>query len=548
MLLFYGNKIKRAASAALAVVLAATMLGMGSREAGESGMGTGAVIVGGAAEYSEREKYEKELAELDREKAELDKKIKAAGDSLDKKKEKLAAVKKKAAALKKKIDKQKSMNSDIEDEMCRLDDEMRAVRYKVEQSQNALDEGVRAYKERLRLIYVAGSDTYPEVLAGAGSFYDMLMRMELMTRVAEHDNTFLAALTAENDKLKASREKLQKQIDDLKASSGDYAEQRQSLAKEQAELLALVEQYGSEIKSLEKDISGYTDKADKLFDEYGKVSGKASASDKKTSAVTTTAKTKTETTTTAAETKAKKTTAEEAVPDVIADGGDEAVTTAKKKKTTTTTTTTAAEEVPEIIEDTPDEYIPETTTTTTTAAEYYEPEPVFEIEDSYDDQQEQNDYSDYSEPVVSADEGGYEISESQDNSIASYESAAGGDAATVIEYAKGMVGGSYVWAGEQYGATDCSGLVMLSYAQIGINLPHLASMQAEYGSDVARSDIQPGDLVFFGYGDYSSIYHVAMYIGDGKIVHAESTDTGIVISYLDSVAQYNNITCIKRLI
>ena len=545
MLLFYGNKIKRAASAALAVVLAATMLGMGSREAGESRTGTGAVIVGGAAEYSEREQYEKELAELDREKAELDKKIKAAGDSLGKKKEKLAAVKKKAAALKKKIDKQKSMNSDIEDEMCRLDDEMRAVRYKVEQSQNALDEGVRAYKERLRLIYVAGSDTYPEVLAGAGSFYDMLMRMELMTRVAEHDNTFLAALTAENDKLKASREKLQKQIDDLKASSGDYAEQRQSLAKEQAELAALVEQYGSEIKSLEKDISGYTDKADKLFDEYGKVSGKASASDKKTAAVTTTAKAKTETTTAAAETKAKKTTAEEAVPDVIADGGDETVTTAKKKKTTTTTTTTAAEEVPEIIEDVLDEYIPETETTTTTT-EYYEPEPVFEIEDNYNDQgygQEQNDYSDYD---VSADEGGYDSGDTQD--YGGSTASAGGDAATVIEYAKGMVGGSYVWAGEQYGATDCSGLVMLSYAQIGISLPHLASMQAEYGSDVARSDIQPGDLVFFGYGDYSSIYHVAMYIGDGKIVHAESTDTGIVISYLDSVAQYNNITCIKRLI
>ena len=209
-----------------------------------------------------------------------------------------------------------------------------------------------------------------------------------------------------------------------------------------------------------------------------------------------------------------------------------------------------AEEIPEIIEDDLDAYVPETTTTTTTTtAVYYEPEPVFEIEDSYDDQPEQSDYSDYTDYGISVDEGGYDGGEQQDyTDSGSSETAAGGDAATVIEYAKGMVGGSYVWAGEQYGATDCSGLVMLSYAQIGINLPHLASMQAEYGSDVARSDIQPGDLVFFGYGDYSSIYHVAMYIGDGKIVHAESTDTGIVISYLDSVAQYNNITCIKRLI
>jgi cell wall-associated NlpC family hydrolase len=111
-----------------------------------------------------------------------------------------------------------------------------------------------------------------------------------------------------------------------------------------------------------------------------------------------------------------------------------------------------------------------------------------------------------------------------------------------------MVGGRYVWGGSQFGATDCSGLTMLSYQQIGVSLPHLASSQANYGTNVSRSDIQPGDLVFFGGSSYSSIYHVAMYIGDGKIVHAESAATGIVISYLDSVALYNNITCIKRLI
>ena len=119
---------------------------------------------------------------------------------------------------------------------------------------------------------------------------------------------------------------------------------------------------------------------------------------------------------------------------------------------------------------------------------------------------------------------------------------------TVVNYAKSMVGGRYVWGGSQFGATDCSGLVMLSYAQIGISLPHLASAQAGYGTSVSYSNIQPGDLVFYGGSSYSSIYHVAMYIGDGKIVHAESSATGIVISYYDSVARYNNVTCIKRLI
>lgn len=199
MLLFYGNKFKRAGAAVLAVILSASMLGIGS--SGSNRISRDSVIVGGAAEYSAKEKYEKELAQLDREKAELDKKIKAAGDSLENKKEKLAAVEKKAAALKKKIAKQSDKNTDIEDEMCELDAQMRAVRHQVEESEKALNDGLSAYKERLRVIYLAGSDSYSDVLVNAGSFYDMLMRMELMERVAKHDNAFISTLVAENDKL-----------------------------------------------------------------------------------------------------------------------------------------------------------------------------------------------------------------------------------------------------------------------------------------------------------------------------------------------------------
>ena len=114
--------------------------------------------------------------------------------------------------------------------------------------------------------------------------------------------------------------------------------------------------------------------------------------------------------------------------------------------------------------------------------------------------------------------------------------------------AKSMVGGSYVWGGTSPNATDCSGLTMQCYAKIGINLPHLASAQANYGTTVSYSNMKKGDLIFFGGSSYSSIYHVAIYIGDGMMIHAENSNTGIVISYVSTFAQYNNITCIKRLI
>ena len=111
---------------------------------------------------------------------------------------------------------------------------------------------------------------------------------------------------------------------------------------------------------------------------------------------------------------------------------------------------------------------------------------------------------------------------------------------------------SYGWGHgvgmSQFGATDCSGLVMLSFAQVGINLPHYAASQALYGTTVSYNNMKKGDVIFFGGASISSIYHVAIYIGDGKMVHAQNTATGIVISNVEYFSRYNNITIIKRLI
>jgi len=123
-----------------------------------------------------------------------------------------------------------------------------------------------------------------------------------------------------------------------------------------------------------------------------------------------------------------------------------------------------------------------------------------------------------------------------------------GDISKVIAMARSMVGGRYVFGGSSPNGTDCSGLTMQCYAKIGIKLPHKASQQANYGKSVRYNEMKPGDLIFYGGSSYSSIYHVALYIGDGKIIHAESYNTGIVVSYSDTVARYNHITCIKRLV
>jgi cell wall-associated NlpC family hydrolase len=79
------------------------------------------------------------------------------------------------------------------------------------------------------------------------------------------------------------------------------------------------------------------------------------------------------------------------------------------------------------------------------------------------------------------------------------------------------------------------------YAKYGVSLPHSSKAQANCGTKVSLSELQPGDLVFYG---GSNIHHVAMYIGNGQVVHAQSEKTGIVISSMN----YNTPTRVARIL
>jgi cell wall-associated NlpC family hydrolase len=86
----------------------------------------------------------------------------------------------------------------------------------------------------------------------------------------------------------------------------------------------------------------------------------------------------------------------------------------------------------------------------------------------------------------------------------------------------------YLWGGASPATGfDCSGLVMYVYAQIGISLPHYAAAQYQLGTPVDRSQLQPGDLVFF-----DALDHVGIYIGNGQFVHAPQTGDVVKITAL----------------
>jgi peptidoglycan DL-endopeptidase CwlO len=76
-----------------------------------------------------------------------------------------------------------------------------------------------------------------------------------------------------------------------------------------------------------------------------------------------------------------------------------------------------------------------------------------------------------------------------------------------------------VWGAAGPSTFDCSGLVMWAYQQVGISLPHYTGSQWTMGEHISRSQLEPGDLVFF----YPDISHVGLYVGDGMMLDAPAT-------------------------
>lgn len=100
---------------------------------------------------------------------------------------------------------------------------------------------------------------------------------------------------------------------------------------------------------------------------------------------------------------------------------------------------------------------------------------------------------------------------------------------SLVQYATQFVGNPYVWGGTSLTrGADCSGFTLSVFRNYGISLPHSSVAQANCGARISASEAQPGDLFFYGNG--SRINHVAIYIGNGQVVHASSPKSGIKIS------------------
>ncbi|WP_200301860.1 C40 family peptidase [Streptomyces adelaidensis] len=104
-------------------------------------------------------------------------------------------------------------------------------------------------------------------------------------------------------------------------------------------------------------------------------------------------------------------------------------------------------------------------------------------------------------------------------------------ASAAVSYAYTKLGSPYVWGATGPNAFDCSGLTQAAYRAAGVSLPRTTYAQINAGQRVARSELRPGDLVFF----YSGISHVGIYIGNGQMIHAPNPSAPVRVAPLDEM-------------
>lgn len=109
-----------------------------------------------------------------------------------------------------------------------------------------------------------------------------------------------------------------------------------------------------------------------------------------------------------------------------------------------------------------------------------------------------------------------------------------------LNAAYSMIGTPYRYGGTTPAGFDCSGFTQWSFAQAGYSLPRDSRSQQAWAFPVASGDLRPGDLVFWG----SPVYHVAIYVGDGQIIHSPSSGKTVNVTlmrYLGTPSSYGRV-------
>ncbi|MBR4555751.1 MAG: peptidoglycan DD-metalloendopeptidase family protein [Ruminococcus sp.] len=197
------------------------------------------------------------LKELEKKQAELDEQINTTQNDIEDEEKKQAAIEEQITTVEETI---RALESSIQALAERIDSLTKEIAQKEEDiavKKQEITDGVRDFQKRIRAMYIAGSESYTDILVGASDFYDMLMKLELIKRVADHDNGVIEDLIDKKNQYEADEKALEESKAALEADQNDLMEQQKKQEDQKDKLDDLFLQSRAMIEQLEYDKAAF---------------------------------------------------------------------------------------------------------------------------------------------------------------------------------------------------------------------------------------------------------------------------------------------------
>ncbi len=229
-----------------------------------SGVSNTDIMYSSASKVSDaKKKVEEYQAQQD----EYDKQIKETEDDIAKEEENQQAIKKQMETVQKTIQSLDEYISELQGNIDDLNNRISETQKLVDTKKAEIDSGISDFKQRLRAMYIAGTDSYTSIILGADDFYDVLMKVELVKRVADHDNKTIDNLVKLKEEYEEAEEKLESQRTELESEKSTYDKQKEKKTKQKEKLKNLYAQSSESQQALEEDKAVYEKKKEEIAKE-----------------------------------------------------------------------------------------------------------------------------------------------------------------------------------------------------------------------------------------------------------------------------------------
>ncbi len=247
---------KRVLACAAAVVISMTAL---------AGAGSDVIRADKASADSAEMKQNKDnisdtqtrLTELEQRQAELDEKINSTKDDITAEEENQAAIEEQINTVQQTIMTLDESITELEGKIAELEDSIAQKEIQIGEKRVEIESGVSDFKTRIRSMYVAGSSSYSDIIIGASDFYDMLMKIELVKRVAEHDDEMIDNLILLKQQYEADEVELNNEKAELEQNKLDLQTQEEAHQKQKEKLEELFAQSKANLERLNTDAAVY---------------------------------------------------------------------------------------------------------------------------------------------------------------------------------------------------------------------------------------------------------------------------------------------------